>query len=145
MKLNKGNLENITQILNLLLPDSNFDLLGKDSDLKISTKIKDGNFYNKQTNLSFSKLYSQIDYDSSNGVRDGFATIKINDIPLKFDIRKVKENGNFNTQFVTEDVVSSRKILSPYGIGDTVKGSSKFNLKLVLLLLSRAAYSGSKN
>ena len=111
---------------------SNFDLLGKDSDLKISTKIKDGNFHNKQTNLSFSKLYSQIDYDSSDGVRDGFATIKINDIPLKFDIRKVKENGNFNTQFVTEDVVSSRKILSPYGIGDTVKGSSKFNLKLVL-------------
>ena len=89
---------------------SNFDLLGKDSDLKISTKIKDGNFHNRQTNLSFSKLYSQIDYDSSNGVRDGFATIKINDIPLKFDIKKEEENGYFNTQLVTEETVSAKKI-----------------------------------
>jgi len=111
---------------------SNLDLLGKDSDLKISTKIKDGNFRNKQTNLNFSNIYSKIEYDSSKGVRDGFATIKINDIPLKFDIKKEEENGYFNTQLVTEETVSSKKILSPYAIGDKVKGSSKFNLKLVL-------------
>jgi hypothetical protein len=80
---------------------SNIDLLGKDSELRISTKIKEGNFSNKQTNLSFSNLYSKIEYDNSNGVRDGFATIKIKEIPLKFDIKKEKEKGYFNTQLVT--------------------------------------------
>lgn len=109
---------------------SSLGLIDKNSDLKISTKIKDGNFSNKQTNLSFSNLYSSIEYDSSNGVRDGFATIKINDIPLKFDIGRQKEGSYFNTQLVAEEILSAKKILSPLGIRKEVKGSSKFKLKL---------------
>ena len=66
-------------------------LLEKNSNLELSIKIKGGNFNNKKAKLYFSDLYSLIEYDSTNGVRDGFATIKINDLPLQFDIKKGKE------------------------------------------------------
>ena len=111
---------------------STLEILGKNSNLELSTKIKGGNFNNKKTKTYFSDLYSSIDYDSTNGVKDGFATIKINDIPLKFDIKKGKGKGSFNTQIVTEDTLSAKKILSSFDIKEEISGSSKFNIKLTL-------------
>jgi len=111
---------------------SSLELLGKSSNLELSTKIKGGNFNNKQTKLYFSDLYSSIEYDSTNGVKDGFATIKINDIPVKFDIKKGKEEGSFNTQIVTEDIFLAKRILSTFDFKEEINGSSKFNIKLTL-------------
>ena len=111
---------------------SNLELLGKNSNLELSTKIKDGNFNNKITKLYFSDLYSSIEYDSTNGVKDGFATININDIPLKFDIKKGKEEGSFNTQIVAENIFSAKRILSSFNFQEEISGSSKFNVKLIL-------------
>ena len=111
---------------------SNLGLLGKNSDIELSTKIKGGKFNNKKTKLYFSDLYSSIEYDSTNGVKEGFATININSIPVKFDIRKGKEEGGLNTQIVTEDIFSAKRILSPFEFKDEINGSSKFNIKLTL-------------
>ena len=111
---------------------STLELLGKNSNLELSTKIKGGSFNNKKTKLYFSDLYSSIEYDSTNGVKDGFATIKINDIPVKFDIKTVKEEGSFNTQIVAEDIFSAKRILSSFDFKEAINGSSKFNLKLTL-------------
>ena len=107
-------------------------LLGRNSNLELSTKIKGGNFNNKETKLYFSDLYSSINYDSTNGVKDGFATININDIPIKFDIKKGKEKGSFNTQIVSEDIFSAKRLFSSFGIKKEISGSSKFNIKLTL-------------
>ena len=112
--------------------NSNLDLLGEDADLELVTKIKGGNFKNKNTNLSFSDLYSSLEYDSSSGIKEGFATIKINGIPVKFDIRKGKENGIFNTQLVAEDFFSSRKIFSSFDFKKSIKGSSKFKIQVTI-------------
>lgn len=111
---------------------SSLEILGKNSNLELSTKIKDGNFNNKKTKLYFSDLYSSIEYDSTNGVKDGFATININDIPLKFNIKKGKEGGGFNTQIVTEDIFSAKRILAPFNFQEEISGSSKFNIRLTL-------------
>ena len=111
---------------------TSLDILGKNSNLELTTKIKGGNFNNKKTELYFSDLYSSIEYDSLNGIKDGFATIKINNIPIKFDIRKGKENGSFYTQLIAEDYFSAKRILSSYDIKKDIRGSSKFNLKLTL-------------
>ena len=108
------------------------ELLEKNSNLELITKIKGGNFNNKDTKLYFSDLYSSIEYDSTNGVKDGFATININDIPVKFDIKKVKEEGSLNTQIIAEDIFLAKRILSPFDFEDEVSGSSKFNIKLTL-------------
>ena len=109
-----------------------WEILGKNSNLELSTKIKGGNFNNKQTKLNFSDLYSSIEYDSTNGVKDGFATININDIPLKFDIKKGKGKGSFNTQIVAEDILSAKKLLSSFDVKEEISGSSRFNIKLTL-------------
>jgi len=111
---------------------STLDLLGVNSNLRISAKVKGGSFNNKKTNLDFSDFYSSIEYDSSNGIKDGFATIKINKNPIKFDIRKVKEKGSFNTQLIAEDIFSVKKILAPFNIKKEIRGSSKFKIKLNL-------------
>ena len=111
---------------------STMDLLGKNSNLVLNTKIKDGNFNNKKTELKFSDLYSSIEYDSTNGVKEGFATININNIPVQLDIKKGKEKGKFNTQITTEDVFSAQRILSSFNIKKEINGSSKFNIKLTL-------------
>ncbi len=110
----------------------NLELLGKNSNIELSTKIKDGNFSNKKTKLYFSDLYSTIEYDSSNGVKEGFATININNVPVKFDIKKGKEEGSLNTQIVTKDIFSAKRILSSFDFKDEISGSSKFNIKLTL-------------
>ena len=109
-----------------------WEILGKNSNLELSTKIKGGNFNNKKAKLNFSDLYSSIEYDSTNGVKDGFATININDIPLKFDIKKGKGKGSFNTQIVAEDILSAKKLLSSFDIKEEISGSSRFNIKLTL-------------
>ena len=111
---------------------STLRLLGKNSNLELSIKIKDGNFYNKKTKLYFSDLYSSIEYDSTNGVKDGFATININDLPVKFDIKKGKEEDSFNTQIVAEEIFSAKRILSPFDLKEEINGSSKFNIELTL-------------
>ena len=111
---------------------STLEFLGNNSNLELSTKIRGGHFSNKRTNLNFSDLYSSLEYDSTNGIKDGFATIKINGVPLKFDIKKGKEKGIYNTQIVTEEVLSVKRILSSYGIEKSISGSSKFNIKLTL-------------
>ena len=80
---------------------SSFRLLEENADLILGTKIKGGNFKNPNTGLFFSDLYSSVEYDSSHGVKDGFASIKINDTPVKFDIRKGKEEGRYNTQLLS--------------------------------------------
>jgi len=108
------------------------ELLGKKSTLELSTKIKGGNFNNKKTKIHFSDLYSSIEYDSTNGVKEGFATININDIPVSFDIKKGKEQGRFNTQIITEEIFSVKKILSTFDFKEEINGSSKFKLKLTL-------------
>ena len=111
---------------------STMDLLGRNSNLVFNTKIKDGNFNNKKTELKFSDLYSSIEYDSTNGVKEGFATININNIPVQLDIKKGKEKGSFNTQLTTEGIFSVQRILSFFDIKKEISGSSKFNIKLTL-------------
>ena len=111
---------------------SKLDILGQDSSLILKTAIKGGNFHNKATELYFSDLYSSIEYDSSNGVKDGFATIRINDIPVKFDIKKAiaKGNNSFSTLLVSEDFFSPTKLLTSFNAKNNVRGSSKFKVKL---------------
>ena len=111
---------------------SDFNLLGKNSDLKLFTKIKDASFRNPNTNLNFSNLYSSLEYDSSSGVKDGFATIKINNAPVEFAIKKVKERGIFNTQLIAEENFSAKKIFSELDNKNYIKGSSVFKIRLTL-------------
>ena len=111
---------------------SNLELLGNNSDLKLRTKIKNGNFKNKKTKLQFSSLYSSLEYDSFNGLKDSFATLKINDIPIKFDITKGYQKGSPNTQLVAEDIFLAKNILSSFDFQKEIKGSSRFKIKLTL-------------
>ncbi len=111
---------------------SSFKLLGGNAGLILGTKIKDGNFKNPNTGLFFSDLYSSVEYDSFHGVKDGFASIKINDTPVKFDIRKGEENGSYNTQLVADDIFSVKRILSSFNIKEEIRGSSRFKIKLTL-------------
>ena len=111
---------------------SSFKLLEENADLILDTKIKDGNFKNPNTGLFFSDLYSSVEYDSSHGVKDGFASIKINDIPVKFDIRKGKEESRYSTQLVADDIFSVKRILSSFNIKEEIGGSSRFKIKLTL-------------
>ncbi len=111
---------------------SDLNLLGNATELKLKTKIKDANFVNKKTRLDFTNLFSLIEYDSSNGVKDGFATLKINNIPIKFDIKKGSEKGSFNTLLVAEDTFSFEKIFNSFAYGNEITGSSKFNIRLTL-------------
>ncbi len=110
----------------------NLEVLGNNSEFKLNAKIKDGKFKNKKTNLNFSQLYSSIEYDSTNGVKDTFATIKINDIPLKLSIRKDNEQANFSTQLIAEEIFSTSKILPSFSYKKELKGSSRFKIKLTL-------------
>ena len=111
---------------------SDFDLLGKNSDLKLFTKIKDASFRNRNTNLNFSNLYSSLEYDSSSGVKDSFATIKINNVPVEFDIKLDRESGIFKTQLIAEENFSAKKIFSEFGNKDDIKGASVFKIRLTL-------------
>ena len=111
---------------------SAFDLLGKDSDLKLFTKIKDASFRNRNTNLNFSNLYSSLEFDSSSGVKDGLATIRINNIPVEFDIKLGKERGIFNTQLIAEENFPAKKIFSELDNKIDIKGSSIFKIRLTL-------------
>ena len=111
---------------------SNIELLGVNSNLKLTTKIKKGNFTNNRTNLTFSDLYSSIEYDSLNGVKDGFATLKINNVPVKLDISKGKEKGYFNTKLIAQEIFSTKKLLSSFNIKSEIKGASAFTLEVTL-------------
>ena len=111
---------------------SNLDLLGKNSDLQLITKIKDANFRNRNTSLNFSNFYSSLEYDSSSGVKDGYATISINNIPVKFDIKKAKKGDIFNTQLIAEENFQAKNIFSEFDKKNDIRGSSRFKIKLTL-------------
>ena len=82
-----------------------------------------------KTKLNFSDLYSSIEYDSTNGVKDGFVTLNINDIPIKFDIKKpgdktkiLNKNLEFHYKSLTNEQIMNayeRLILDVF-IGDTM-------------------------
>ena len=111
---------------------SSIKLLGGNSILKFSTKIRDGNLTNKGINLKLTNLYSSIEYDSLSGVKDSSASLRINEVPLQFDIRKKQANGKIFTSLSAQNTFPAKSISSFINLKEEISGSSIFGIEISL-------------
>jgi len=111
---------------------SSIKLLGSQSSLKFNTNIKDGNLTNKDTNLSLTDLYSSIEYNNLDGVKDSFASLRINEVPVQFDIKKKQVDEKIFTSLTAENTFSAKSISTFLGLKKGISGSSKFSIEISL-------------
>ena len=105
-------------------------LLDAESNLVIQSEIKRGGLSIPNLNFSFSNIFTNVDYDSREGIRDGFISLKINSIPLVFDLEKEKlENQRNVSVFSAMENISLSKLI-PKPFARSISGNSKTTIKL---------------
>ena len=108
------------------------NILDAKSDLTIQSEIKNGSFSFPNFDFSFSNIFSNIDYDSEVGIKDGFISLKINSIPLLFDLEKEKLETERNVNvFSVVDNISLNKLI-PKSFKRNISGNSKTTIKLTV-------------
>ena len=107
-------------------------ILHAKSDLIIQSEIKNGSFSFPNFDFSFSNIFSNINYDSEVGIKDGFISLKVNSIPLLFDLEKEKLEIQRNINvFSVVDNISLNKLI-PKSFNRNISGNTKTTIKLTV-------------
>ena len=105
-------------------------LLDKESELIINTDIKRGSLNLSNLDLSFRNIFSKINYDSKEGIKDGFISLRINSIPLVFDLQKGKSENKKNLSvFSVIETINLNKFI-PVPLNAYISGNSQTTIKL---------------
>ena len=114
-------------------------LLSKGAELRLNTKVKNGSYINKSSPFIVEKVFSSIDYDSLDGVKEGFLSFKYNSEPIRLNIKGPSQKGKPHTLLVGEENLSVKNLIPYASLKRFVKGSSTFNIELKLPAFTRGA------
>ena len=99
------------------------ELLSSSSNLKISTEIKKGGFDISPLDFNIKNIFSSIQYDSADGLKEAFLSLKLNSIPLSFEIANNLSSPNYSV-FSAKEIVQLRKFI-PKSLEDKITGASQ--------------------
>jgi hypothetical protein len=98
--------------------------------LIINSEVQQAGLVFEQFNYSFKNIFSSVDYDSSLGIKDGFLSLKINDIPLVLDLDKqVSEARPSISVFSVNEIINLKKLF-PEPLGSKIKGNSLAEIRI---------------
>ena len=103
-------------------------VLDEDSSLEVRSKIDKASLYTDDMGLSLSDIFSSFDYDSNSGFSEGFITLKLNSIPVVFELDP-NLSGKDYTIFSSNNSLPFTNFL-PKHIKNRVTGSSLSSLEL---------------
>lgn len=108
----------------------NIHLLDSKSSLEVVSEIEDGNLKAEGLGLNINNIFSSFNYNSSKGFDAGFISLKLNSIPLVFDLDS-ELSGNDYTFFSSNTSLRFRNLL-PKKIRNKISGSSISSFKLAI-------------
>ena len=105
-------------------------LLDKESNLFIESEVRQASLNFDQFEYSFENIFSSVSYDSSLGIKDGFISLKLNDIPLVFDLdKKASETRPSISIFSVNEIINFKKLF-PKSLSTNITGNSLAEIKL---------------
>ncbi len=103
-------------------------ILDEDSFLEVRSEIDKASLYTDDMGLSLSNIFSSFDYDSNSGFSEGFISLKLNSIPVVFELDP-SLSGKDYTIFSSNNSLPFTNFL-PKHIKNRFTGSSLSTLEL---------------
>ena len=105
-------------------------LLDNESKLIINSEVQQAGLVFEQFNYSFKNIFSSVNYDSSLGIKDGFISLKLNNIPLVFDLDKQASEAKPSISIFSVNEIINLKKLFPEPLGSKIKGNSLAEIRI---------------
>lgn len=99
-----------------------YSLLDKSSRLEVTSKIEKGKLNMPDLGFSLENIFSSLSYNSETGFDEGYVSLKLNSIPLVFDLDLESKPQGYSF-FVSEKPIQVKHLV-PSKVRDSISGSA---------------------